>query len=100
MVASFLSLRCFFLLLFNSSHTTPEWQFARSNLNLNRFKLQANIWQPRAEAGRLRRACPRSKGRGESERRRADVVVPMAWPGGAFDPTGDGGRLPVVVIRR
>src|SRR4051795_5218059 len=84
-------LRCFFLLLFNFSRTGPEWQFARSILNLNRFKLQGNIWQSRAEAGRLRCACPRSKGRGKSQRRRADVVVPMALRGGAaaFEPTGD-----------
>jgi len=48
---------------------------------LNRFKLQGNIWH------------------GESQRSRADVVVAMALPGGAaaLDPTGDGGRLPVVV---
>jgi len=51
---------------------------------LNRFKLQGNIWH------------------GESQRSRADVVVAMALPGGAaaLDPTGDGGRLPVVVIHR
>src|SRR6185312_17426377 len=71
-----------FLLLFNSSHAGPEWQFGRSNLILNRFKLQGNIWQSRAEAGRLRRACRGSKGRGESQRSRADVVVAMALPDG------------------
>jgi hypothetical protein len=31
-------------------------------LILNRFKLQGNIWQSRAEAGRPRRACPRLEG--------------------------------------
>jgi len=38
-------LALFLLLLFDSSHTGPEWQFARSDLNLNRFKLQGNMWQ-------------------------------------------------------
>jgi hypothetical protein len=42
----------FFLLLsFNPSHTGPEWQFGKSNLNLNCCKLQGNMWQWPAERG-------------------------------------------------
>jgi hypothetical protein len=73
-------------LWFNFSHTGPEWQFGRSNLILNRFKLQGNIWQSRAEAVASGAPARGSKGRGESQRSRADVVVPEAGRGGGVGP--------------
>jgi hypothetical protein len=46
LVASFPCGCSFFSLLwFNFSQIAPEWQFGSSNMVLNCFKLQGNIWQ-------------------------------------------------------
>src|SRR3954469_3852383 len=96
---------CFFSLLwFNFSHTGPEWQFGRSNLILNRCKLQGNIWQSTAEtdgAGHTR--CRQAKGQRAVTRRpmpscESSPFYPR-WEAALY-PTGDGGRLQVVVVRR
>jgi len=54
-------------------------------LILKRFKLQGNIWQERAEAGRFRRARPQHRGK-RRERGRAENGRAMAWPSGGVRP--------------
>jgi len=51
-------------------------------LILNRFKLQGNMWQGRAEAGRFGAPARSAEGSGGRQRGRAENGRAMAWPGG------------------
>jgi hypothetical protein len=91
-------------LWFNPSHTGPEWQFGRSNLILNRFKLQGNIWQSPAETDGPGRTPLRVKRKGTSRDKKVHAIARIEpfyprWEAALY-PTGDGGRLQVVVVRR
>jgi hypothetical protein len=72
-------LRFLFIIVAQLSHTRREWQFAGSILILNRFKLQGNIWQRRAEAYAASGAPARSaEGSGGRQRGRAENGRAMA----------------------
>jgi hypothetical protein len=83
----------FSLLWFNFSQIAPEWQFGSSNMVLNCFKLQGNIWQLPGHG--LCSAKPKSRDKG------ARAVMPIeALSETALAPARHGGRHQVMVIRR